>query len=83
MGQIVAGLKPGRESEDETILFWHRGLSLSDIALGHFMLEKASGMGSASACATREPQADARQCADVCGQCRSSRRLVETVRTGL
>jgi ornithine cyclodeaminase len=41
LGQIVAGLKPGREREDETILFWHRGLSLSDIALGHAMLEKA------------------------------------------
>ena len=41
MGQIVAGLKPGRERDDETILFWHRGLSLSDIALGHAMLEKA------------------------------------------
>ncbi len=25
LGQIVAGLKPGREREDETILFWHRG----------------------------------------------------------
>lgn len=45
MGEIVAGLKPGREREDETILFWHRGLSLSDIALGHFMLEKAKTMG--------------------------------------
>ncbi len=41
LGQIVAGLKPGRQSEDETNLFWHRGLSLSDIALGHAMLEKA------------------------------------------
>jgi ornithine cyclodeaminase len=41
LGQIVAGLKPGRERDDETILFWHRGLSLSDIALGHAMLEKA------------------------------------------
>jgi ornithine cyclodeaminase len=41
LGQVVAGHKPGRESEDETILFWHRGLSLSDIALGHAMLEKA------------------------------------------
>jgi ornithine cyclodeaminase len=41
LGQIVAGLKPGRESDDETNLFWHRGLSLSDIALGHAMLEKA------------------------------------------
>tara|TARA_R110001599_G_scaffold301767_1_gene507413 strand:+ start:998 stop:2002 length:1005 start_codon:yes stop_codon:yes gene_type:complete len=45
LGQIVAGLKPGRESDDETILFWHRGLSLSDIALGHAMLEKAKRMG--------------------------------------
>lgn len=45
MGEIVAGLKRGREREDETILFWHRGLSLSDIALGHFMLEKAKTMG--------------------------------------
>jgi alanine dehydrogenase len=41
LGQIVAGHKPGRESDDETILFWHRGLSLSDIALGYAMLEKA------------------------------------------
>jgi ornithine cyclodeaminase len=45
MGQIVAGLKPGRERDDETILFWHRGLSLSDIALGHAMLEKADRLG--------------------------------------
>ena len=45
MGEIVAGLKPGRENDSETILFWHRGLSLSDIALGHAMLEKARSMG--------------------------------------
>jgi alanine dehydrogenase len=45
MGQIVAGRKPGREREEETILFWHRGLSLSDIALGHAMLEKAARLG--------------------------------------
>ncbi|MGE0874793.1 MAG: ornithine cyclodeaminase family protein [Burkholderiales bacterium] len=45
LGQIVAGLKPGRESDDETILFWHRGLSLSDIALGAAMLAKAERMG--------------------------------------
>ncbi len=41
LGQIVAGLKPGRQSDDETILLWHRGLSLSDIALGSALLEKA------------------------------------------
>ena len=39
--QIVTGAKPGRERDDETILFWHRGLSLSDIALGAAMLKKA------------------------------------------
>ena len=45
MGQIVAGLKAGRETDEETILFWHRGLSLSDIALGHAMIEKAARLG--------------------------------------
>ncbi|MBY0613051.1 MAG: ornithine cyclodeaminase family protein [Beijerinckiaceae bacterium] len=45
MGEIVAGLKPGRQSDDETILFWHRGLSLSDIALGHAMLKKGERLG--------------------------------------
>ena len=43
--EIAAGLKPGRESDRETILFWHRGLSLSDIALAHAMLEKARMLG--------------------------------------
>jgi ornithine cyclodeaminase len=45
LGQIAAGLRPGRESDDETILLWHRGLSLSDIALGHAMLTKARANG--------------------------------------
>lgn len=45
LGEIVAGKKAGRETDDETILFWHRGLSLSDIALGHAMLAKAKNMG--------------------------------------
>ncbi|MGB0506688.1 MAG: ornithine cyclodeaminase family protein [Pikeienuella sp.] len=45
IGQIAAGLKPGRTSPDQTILFWHRGLATSDIALGVFMLEKARALG--------------------------------------
>jgi ornithine cyclodeaminase len=45
LGEIVAGAKPGRERPGETILFWHRGLSLSDIALGHAMLAKAARLG--------------------------------------
>jgi alanine dehydrogenase len=45
MGEIVSGRKSGREREDETILFWHRGLSLSDIALGAMILDKAARLG--------------------------------------
>jgi alanine dehydrogenase len=45
LGEVVAGRKAGRERDDETILFWHRGLSLSDIALGSAMLDKAARAG--------------------------------------
>ncbi len=45
LGQIVCGIKKGRENQEETILFWHRGLSLSDIALGHKILLKAKKIG--------------------------------------
>ncbi len=45
IGEIAAGRKPGRESEDETILFWHRGLATSDIALGAAFLSKARDLG--------------------------------------
>lgn len=45
LGEVAVGKIPGRERDDETILFWHRGLSLSDIALGAAMLDKAAEMG--------------------------------------
>ncbi|HEY7749447.1 MAG TPA: ornithine cyclodeaminase family protein [Aestuariivirgaceae bacterium] len=41
LAEIVVGKKPGRERDDETILFWHRGLSLSDISLAAAMLRRA------------------------------------------
>ena len=41
LGDIVAGRKAGRESDEEKILFWHRGLSINDIALGQLYYEKA------------------------------------------
>lgn len=44
IGEIVAGKKTARQSDEETILFWHRGLSTSDIALGAAMLKKASNL---------------------------------------
>ena len=43
--EIVAGKRPGRESDEERILFWHRGLSSSDVALGHAVLERARSLG--------------------------------------
>ncbi|MEQ8604327.1 MAG: ornithine cyclodeaminase family protein [Marivibrio sp.] len=45
LGEICAGAKPGRENASETILFWHRGLPTSDIALGAALLEKAAEAG--------------------------------------
>jgi len=45
LGQVVAGVKPGRERDDETILLWHRGLSITDIALGAALLAKAKARG--------------------------------------
>ena len=45
LGQIVAGEKPGRENDNETSLLWHRGLSLSVIALGHAFIAKATKLG--------------------------------------
>jgi len=43
LGQIVAGLKPGRESDAETNLFWHRGL----FALGHRARGRVARKGQA------------------------------------
>ena len=45
LGQIVAGKKPGRERDDETILFWHRGLATTDIAVGNALYERAVERG--------------------------------------
>ena len=42
IGEIVAGLAPGRESDDETIVFWHRGFAISDIAIGALALRRAA-----------------------------------------
>ncbi len=45
LAQVVTGERPGRESDEETIVFWHRGLALSDIALGAALLAKAESRG--------------------------------------
>jgi ornithine cyclodeaminase len=45
LGQIVAGHRPGRERNDERILFWHRGLAILDIAVGVAILRRAEQQG--------------------------------------
>jgi ornithine cyclodeaminase len=45
IGEIVAGLRPGRESQEERILFWHKGFAISDIVLGHLVYQKAREQG--------------------------------------
>jgi alanine dehydrogenase len=45
LGEIVAGRKPGRERDDERILFWHRGLATCDVALGALLLDRATEGG--------------------------------------
>ncbi|MCE2518693.1 MAG: ornithine cyclodeaminase family protein [Alphaproteobacteria bacterium] len=49
IGAICAGLTGGRDSDSERILFWHRGLSTSDIALAWAMLTKAEKLGVGTA----------------------------------
>jgi alanine dehydrogenase len=46
LGQIVAGLRPGRERPDERILLWHRGLSILDVAVGDMILQRAEQAGA-------------------------------------
>jgi len=41
MGEVATGARPGRESDDERILFWHRGLSILDVAVGQLVLDRA------------------------------------------
>jgi alanine dehydrogenase len=41
LADVVAGTRPGRQSDDERILFWHRGLATTDVALGQAILERA------------------------------------------
>jgi len=41
LGQIVTGQRPGRQSAQERILLWHRGLPILDIAVGLLILRRA------------------------------------------
>lgn len=45
IGEIAAGLKLGRTSPAERIVFWHRGFAISDIVVGHAVLARAEAGG--------------------------------------
>jgi ornithine cyclodeaminase len=45
LGQVVAGLRPGRERDGERILFWHRGLGTTDVALACDLVARAEVAG--------------------------------------
>ncbi|TML85560.1 MAG: ornithine cyclodeaminase family protein [Actinobacteria bacterium] len=45
LGDVVVGRVPGRETDDERILFWHRGLATCDVALGALLVERAAERG--------------------------------------
>ena len=46
LGEIVAGKKPGRESDEEIIVFDSTGMALQDVAAAAFLYEKAEKEGS-------------------------------------
>ena len=41
IGEIAARKRPGRESDDKKIVFWHRGFAISDIMVGQYVLDRA------------------------------------------
>lgn len=45
LGDIVAGNASGREHPDERILFWHRGLSTTDVAIARLLVAEAVRRG--------------------------------------
>jgi ornithine cyclodeaminase len=43
--EVIVGRKPGRERDAERILFWHRGLATTDVALAALVAERAAEHG--------------------------------------
>jgi ornithine cyclodeaminase/alanine dehydrogenase-like protein (mu-crystallin family) len=41
----VAGKAPGRERPEERVLFWHRGLATTDLAVAQLLLRPAADAG--------------------------------------
>jgi ornithine cyclodeaminase len=49
LADVVVGRVPGRERDDERILFWHRGLATTDVAVAQLLVERARARGLGTA----------------------------------
>jgi ornithine cyclodeaminase len=54
LAEIVAGHAPGRERPEEHILFWHRGLATTDMAVAHLIWTRAEAIGAGAVLTYRE-----------------------------
>ena len=45
LGEVVAGLRPGRHSPDETIVSINMGIALEDVATARRIYDSATGRG--------------------------------------
>ncbi len=54
LGQIVAGHQSGRERPEERILFWHRGLATTDLAVAYLAWKRAEALGLGTVLTYRE-----------------------------
>jgi alanine dehydrogenase len=53
LADVLVGRKAGRERDDERILFWHRGLATTDVALAQLLVDRAVERGVGTTLAYR------------------------------
>ena len=54
-GEIVAGIKPGRENSTERIVNFNKGLAIHDILMASFILDKAKEKGLGTELSLQKP----------------------------
>lgn len=55
IGEVVAGLRPGRETTDEVTLYKSGGIALQDVATALFAYDRAKSMGLGAEFHFRKP----------------------------
>ena len=45
IGEVVAGIKPGRERDDELIIDMNIGMGVEDVVVGHEIFQRAMAKG--------------------------------------